>query len=78
MEQLKYNIKKRLAKLNRTDHERVMKKLLKATGNVSRTTFYRWCATRPDERFEIPYTIQQSIATIFGCTVDDLTNHVNA
>ncbi len=72
MGQLKYNIKLRLSKLPRTEHELTMKKLLEVISPVSRSTFYRWMNTKQQDNFQIPYTAQVKIAGLFGCTVDDL------
>lgn len=75
MKQLKYNIKRRLSKLNRDDHEKVMKKIFKACP-VTRTTFWRWANIEQGKDAEIPYTHQKALAEIFGVHVDELTNPV--
>ena len=72
MGQLKYNIRERLDKLNRKEHEHMMRELLQAINPASRSTFYRWINTRTEDHFQIPYTHQLRIAALFQCTVDEL------
>lgn len=73
MGQLKYNIRARLDVLGRKEHEEMMRQLLELIYPVSRSTFYRWLNTKEHARFQITYTVQVSIAALFGCQVDELS-----
>jgi hypothetical protein len=73
MGQLKYNIRRRLNELSRQEHEEMIRKLLLAISPASRSTLYRWIGTKQQDHFQIPYTVQQKIAELFGCTVDELS-----
>ncbi|WP_157977185.1 hypothetical protein [Taibaiella helva] len=72
MGQLKYNIRERLDKLTRKEHEMIMRRLLEAIQPASRSTFYRWINTEAEAAFQIPYTKQLKIAALLGCTIDEL------
>ena len=72
MGQLKYNIRLRLDKLCRQEHEEMIRKLLEAISPASRSTLYRWINTKEKDSFQRPYTRQVRIAALFGCTVDEL------
>lgn len=72
MTPLKYTITARLNKLTRAEHEAVMKQILQAIAPSARNTFYMWRQTKQEDSFEIPFTKQQAIARVLGCTVDEL------
>lgn len=78
MGHLKYNIRQRLDKLDKGQHEEMIRSLLQAISPSSRSTLYRWINTKKDAHFQIPYTIQVKIAHLFQCSVDDLSGRIPA